>query len=51
MNEQEYAKFSEALWEKFAHPDKHGYKDWMGRDAFLEACDALKKRVEMERKK
>lgn len=32
-------KLAQTLWEKFAHPDRHGYKDWMAPDKFEEAIE------------
>lgn len=36
-----WKKFIDALWEKHASPDKHGYKDLMRSDAFDAACKEL----------
>jgi hypothetical protein len=35
MNVNEIAK----LWEKHAHPDRHGYKDWMHAQGFQAAIE------------
>jgi hypothetical protein len=37
------SKLSDRLWEKHAHPDRHGYKDWMSPEGFEAAlAEALK---------
>lgn len=37
MTQKQLEKYLAALWEKHAHADRHGYKDWMADDQFRTA--------------
>jgi len=37
MTPLQIRKLADRLWDKHAHADKHGYKDWMAEDNFLQA--------------
>ena len=41
--EKEARKIADALWERFASKDAHGYQDLMRYDAFLDAVAVLVK--------
>lgn len=43
MNKREFSKLVEELWERYASPDRHGYKDLMREDSF---AAAIKEAVE-----
>lgn len=34
MKTKELHTLIDYLWNLYAHPDSHGYRDWMGEDAF-----------------
>lgn len=37
MNQKQLEKYMDGLWDKHAHPDHHGYRDWMSPDGFHNA--------------
>ena len=41
MRQRELERLLDDLWEKYGHPDKHGYKDWMASDQFKAAAREL----------
>lgn len=46
MNKRELKKLADELWQKYASPDRHGYKDLMREDSFANAVAEALERAE-----
>lgn len=51
MTQKQLEKYINELWDKYGHPDKHGYRDWMGPDGFHDAIREALQRFNVDLKK